>query len=82
MLLSEKITLVIIAWILILFLITSDADLEIFFVLIFIGILIIKILTDSFTTKQFKLRMNVFISVFLIIYIVMIAQRIINILNI
>lgn len=82
MLTSEKITLVITTWILILLFITGDTDLETFFVLIFIGILVVKELTDIFTSKHFKLRMNIFISVFLIIYVVIIAQRIINILDI
>ena len=82
MLTSEKITLIITAWIILMFNITGDADLEIFFTLIFIGILIIKILSDLYTTKNFKLRMNAIISVFLIIYIVIITQKIMNILNI
>ena len=82
MLTSEKITLIITAWIIIMFNITGDSDLDIFFTLIFIGILIIKILSDLFTTKKFKFRMNAIISVFLIIYIVIITQKIMNIVNI
>jgi len=82
LLLSEKITLVITAWILVLFFITGVEDLEIFFTLIFIGILVAKILSDLYASKKFNLRMNLVIFVFLIIYVVIIAQDIINILNI
>ena len=78
---SEKITLAITLWILFLFLITDDTGLEIFFVLIFIGILIIKEFTDIYTTKKFKLRMNIFICVFLLIYVFAIAQKILSIIN-
>ena len=82
MITSEKITLTITLWILFLFLITGDASLEIFLLLIFIGILVIKEFTDIYTTKYFKLRMNIFICIFLLIYVVIIAQKILSTINI
>lgn len=82
MITSEKITLAITLWILFLFLITGDASLEVFFLLIFIGILVIKEFTDIYTTKYFKLRMNIFICIFLLICVVLIAQKILSIINI
>ena len=51
---SEKITIVLSIWILFIFIITGDANLEIFFILIFIGILIVRELTDIFTTSDLK----------------------------
>ena len=78
LLLSEKITLIIIVWTLFSFFITNDSDLEIFFVLIFIGLLVIKLLTNEFTTLQFKKRLNIFIIVLLIGYIILIAQKILT----
>jgi len=78
LLLSEKITLIIIVWTLFSFFITNDADLEIFIVLIFIGLLVVKQITDEFTTIHFKRRMNIFIIVFLIIYIIITAQKILT----
>ena len=82
MLLSEKITLVIILWILLVFLITNDTDLELFFVLIFIGILIMRALTDVYITTTLKHRLNLFISLFIGVFIVIVGNKIITILAI
>lgn len=82
MLISEKILLAITIWILFIFIITGDKDLEIFFILIFTGVLVVKELTDIYVTKNFRLRMNIFISVFLLIYVLIISQKILNILDI
>jgi len=79
---SEKITLAITLWILFLFLITGDASLEVFILLVFIGILVIKEFTDIYTTKYFKLRIKIFICIFLLIYVVIIAQKILSMINI
>ena len=77
-LLSEKITLLIIGWALFSFFITNDADLEMFFVLIFIGLFVIKQLTDELTTLDLKKRMSIFIIALLIICITIIAQKILT----
>ena len=79
---SEKITLIIMAWILVVLCITGDANLEIFFILIFIGVLIVRLLTDVFTTSNLKERMDMFIYIFIIIFIVIVGKNIINILGI
>ena len=79
---AGQITLVIIMWILSIFFITVDIDLDIFLILIIIGILTIKEVTDEFMNVQLKNRMKVLSYVFLIIFIVIIGQKIINILNI
>ena len=82
MLMSEKITLYIVAWMIFLLFIASDTGLEIFFILIIIGFIIIKELTDRFTTSSIKLKMNAFIFIFMIVFIILIITRIINILEI
>lgn len=82
MLISEKITLAIAGWILVVLLITGEANLEIFFILIFIGVLIIRELTDVFTTINLKDRMNMFIYIFLLIFIVIVGKNIISIISI
>lgn len=79
---SEKITLVLSIWILLIFVITGDANLEIFFILVFIGVLIVRELTDVFTTSNLKDRMNLFIYIFLIIFIIIVGRKIIDILNV
>ena len=82
MLISEKITLAIAGWILVVLLITGEVNLEIFFILIFIGVLIIRELTDVFTTTNLKDRMNMFIYIFLLIFIVIVGKNIISIISI
>ena len=79
---SEKITLYIVAWMIFLLFIASDTGLEIFFILIIIGFIIIKELTDRFTTSNLKFKMNAFIFIFMIVFIILIITRIINILEI
>ena len=82
MLTSEKITLIITIWILIVLIITGTTNIEIFFILILIGVLIIRELSDIFTSTNLKDRMNLFIYFFIIIFIVIIGQKILTILNI
>lgn len=82
MLISEKISLILTIWILIVLFITGDANLEIFFILIFIGVLILRELTDVFTTINLKDRMNIFIYLFIFIFIVIVGKKIINVLSI
>ena len=79
---SEKITLFVAVWIIVALFITGNADLEIFFVLIFVGMLIVKEFTDRFTTVHIRHRMNVFIYVFAIVFIVIIGKKIISLLDI
>jgi len=79
---SEKITIFIIAWIIFVLLITGNANLELFFILIFIGVLIIRELTDIFTTVDIKDRINLFIYIFLIIFIIIIGRKILEILKV
>ena len=82
MLISKKIALILSIWVLIVFLLTGNANLEIFFILIFIGILIAREISDVFITYNLKERMNILIYTFVIIFIVIVGQKIINILNI
>ena len=79
---SEKITLFVAVWIIVALFITGNADLEIFFVLIFVGMLIVKEFTDRFTTVHIRHRMNVFIYIFAIVFIVIIGEKIISLLDI
>jgi len=80
-LMSEKITLVIALWILVALFITGNANLEIFFILIFIGVLIARELVDVFATINLKDRMNMFIYIFIIVFIVIVGKKIISILG-
>ena len=81
MITSEKIALVIAIWILIALIITRDIDYELFFVLVFIGVLIIRALTDIFITTTLKHRMNLLIYIFIIVFSVIVGNKIITIVN-
>ena len=82
MLISEKITIIFAIWIVILLFITNDLDLEIFFVLIFLGYIFIVIFTERFVTSKIKHRLNILLYVFIIIFIALIGKKIINFLGI
>jgi hypothetical protein len=82
MLISEKITLFIAAWMVVVFFVTIDAILEVFFVLIFIGFLIVKVFTDRFTLTNLRFRMNILIFVFFVVFIFLIGKKIISFLSI
>jgi hypothetical protein len=79
---SEKITLFVAMWIIVALFITGDADLEVFFVVVLVGMLIIKEFTDRFTTVLIRHRMNIFILVFIIVFIALVGKKIISLLNI
>ena len=76
MLIAEKITIFITAWIIVMLFVTGDSNFEVFIILIFIGLLIAKEFTDRFTTAQIKYRMNIFIGVFLIIFVAAVVKKI------
>ena len=78
---QERIALVLIAWTLLLFLITGPDQIEIFFILVFIGFIITRELTDTLISKPLKHRLDAFIIIFLIAYIFIISEKIINVLN-
>lgn len=78
---SEKITIVFTAWIIAMLFLTGDENLEIFFVLIFIGVLIIRQLTDVYAPGNLKDRMSTFIYLFVIIFIIIVGKKIITILG-
>lgn len=82
MLMSEKITLFAAVWIIVALFITGDADLEVFFVLVLAGMLITKEFTDRFTTVLIRHRMNIFIFLFIIVFILVVGKKIISLLNI
>lgn len=77
---SEKITLFITIWVIIALFITGDSNLEIFLVLVLIGMLITREFTDRFTTIHLRHRINIFIIVFSLIFIVFVGKKILSVL--
>ncbi len=81
MLLSEKITFIILLWIVFVLVIAGKGNLEIFFILSFIGILVIREISDVFITEDLKGRMNLFICLFVIVFIIIVGKKIMNIMT-
>ena len=75
---SKKITLFVIIWIIVALFITGDSAIEIFLILILVGLLIAREFTDRFTTAFLKNRMNIFIIVLIIIFLFLVGIRLIN----
>jgi hypothetical protein len=82
MLLSEKIALAIILWTCGILIVTPEGMLDLLVVLVLIGVLIIRELTDVFTNKELKDRINLFIYIGLIIFIGIVIHKVVSILKI
>ena len=81
MLLSEKITLIMLSMTIIFLIITVGSGLEVFVVLILIGVLILRELTESFAPNDFKDRINFFIYTGLVIFTVIVVNKVIDVLE-
>lgn len=78
MLLSEKITLIMILLTIIFLVISVDTGLEVFLILILIGMLIIRELIEMFAPSELKVRMNLFIYTGVIIFFVLAINKVID----
>jgi hypothetical protein len=73
-----KIIQIIFVWTTIVFIITINVNAEILYILTFLGILIIKEITDQYTSAHFKNRLNIFIFSFFLFFTFVVVKRIIN----
>lgn len=81
MLLSEKLTLVMILLTIFFLVISFGSGVEIFVILILIGVLIIRELVDMFAPSELKERINFFIYIGLIIFIVIVVNKVMDVLE-
>jgi transcription initiation factor IIE alpha subunit len=79
LLFSEKMTLALSLLVFIIFFVTNTVTIEMFFILIYLGILIIKELTDELTPVHIKKRLNLLITGFFLIFIIFIANHVMSI---
>ena len=63
-------------WIVVSYLITIQADIEILFILILVGLLIIQELSQEQLTRRFQKRLNIILFFFLMIFVVIVADKI------
>ena len=80
MLLSEKVTLAMIVLTIIFLVISWNSGLEVFVVLLLIGVLVLRELTESFAPNDVKDRINFFIYTGLIIFVGIVVNKIMDIL--
>ena len=79
--LSTKVTVGSIILIIILFLVT-EAELELFFILLFPSLFLMKIIIDNHIPTSLKVRMNIVILVLFIVFIAFVIKRILNLVSI
>ena len=79
LLFSEKLVIVLNILILFIFLITDASSLELYLILIYLGLLIIKELTKDFTPIYLERKLNMFVIGFFIIFIIIIIRRVMTI---
>lgn len=78
---DTQLAFIIIAWIAFIFAFTvmGHLNLELFIILIFIGLLVIKELSSGYITSYIKERLNIFVLLFIIIFILIVAKKIMDI---
>jgi len=79
---SEKIAIVLILWIILIYLLTGVNDIDLFVIFVYLGILIMKVFSSELIPFQLKQRMNVFTIAFLFIFILVIIKRILTVVHI
>lgn len=67
--------IMIVIWIVIAYLITIEMEFEIFFILLVIGILIIKEYASKFTVMNFQNKLHFLIFVLIIIFFILMAKN-------
>ncbi len=79
---SEKITFLMILTTFFLFIITNPTDLELFFVLLAVSILIIKIFVNEYVPIDVKNRLNIVLTCLFIILIIIVSERVLTFMQI
>ncbi len=82
MLILDKITIFLSIWIIILLFILDEVDFEVYFIIVLLGLLFITETTERFITTKVKQRLRILLIVFIMIFIVFAAKKIITFLEI
>ena len=79
---GQQINLIIISWLIIAFIVTINNEFDIFLFIVILGILTIKEFLDGFMSLRLKKRIFIFSYFLIFLFILILGQRIINILGI
>ena len=77
MLILDKIAIFSTMWTVVLLFIIETFDLEVYFILVLLGFLFIIESTERFTTTKVKQRLRILLIVFIMIFIVLAAKKVI-----
>jgi hypothetical protein len=80
MFLSEKLTLAVLIMTSIFVVISAERGLEIFFLMILIGVMVIREMIEMFASSELKVKMNLFVYIGVIVFLYIILERVIMIL--
>jgi hypothetical protein len=80
-LISQKVFIAMLVWTTVSVLIALASGIEVLVTLILIGLLVIRELTDSFLTKEIRMRMDFFIYAGLILFVVVVLRRVLLVLS-
>ncbi len=82
MIISQKIAASLTAWTAIWVVIVGSHDIELFGILLLIGLLITRELTSTYTDQETGVRMDALIFIGIILFVVVISHRVLSILGI
>ncbi len=82
MIISQKIAASLTIWTAVWVVIVGSHNIELFGILILIGLLITRELTGSYTDRETGIRMDALISIGIILFVVVISHRVLSILGI
>jgi len=80
-LISHKVFVAMLIWTTISILISLSAGVEVLVTLILIGLLVVRELTDSFLTKEIRMRMDFFIYAGLLLFVIVVLRRVLLVLS-
>ncbi len=82
MIISQKIAASLTVWTAVWVVIVGSHDIELFGILMLIGLLITRELTTSYTDQETGVKMDALISIGIILFVVVISHRVLSILGI
>jgi hypothetical protein len=81
LLISQKVFIAMLVWTTVSVLISLASGIEVLVTLLLIGLLVIRELTDSFLTKEIRMRMDFFIYAGLVLFVVVVMRRVLLVLS-
>ena len=78
---SERITIMFSIWIFISLLISNNLDFRLFLIIVIIGFLVLKEISTSIITQELNKRMKIFVISFLVVYFMLVIEKVASFLS-